>query len=367
MIKTPKLIMVAGARPNFMKIAPIMRIVQRRYAGKFQVVLVHTGQHYDYEMSQAFFDDLELRQADYYLGVGSSSHAVQTAQIMIAFEEVCLKERPQIVVVVGDVNSTVACALVAKKLGIRLAHVEAGLRSYDLTMPEEINRMVTDLLADFLFVSERSGIINLKKEGRSESAIHFVGNVMIDNLYFQLSRLAKTENQAVKPAAPYAVLTLHRPSNVDAEEKLREIMGALAIIAGELTIHFPAHPRTRQHLEAIGLLGKMKNIHLLSPLPYQAFLRLWKEAALILTDSGGLQEETTALGIPCITLRENTERPITVEEGTNILAGTSGSGILAAYESYKTTGGKKGRIPELWDGRAAERIVAVLAEHGRVS
>jgi UDP-N-acetylglucosamine 2-epimerase (non-hydrolysing) len=350
-----------------MKIAPIMRIVQRRYAGKFQVVLVHTGQHYDYEMSQAFFDDLELRQADYYLGVGSSSHAVQTAQIMIAFEEVCLKERPQIVVVVGDVNSRVACALEAKKLGIRIAHVEAGLRSYDLTMPEEINRMVTDLLADFLFVSERSGIINLKKEGRSESAIHFVGNVMIDNLYFQLSRLEETENKAEKPTAPFAVLTLHRPSNVDVEEKLREIMGPLAIIAGELTIHFPAHPRTRQRLEAIGLLGKMKNIHLLPPLPYRAFLSLWKEAALVLTDSGGLQEETTALGIPCITLRENTERPITVEEGTNILAGTSGSGILAAYESFKTAGGKKGRIPELWDGRAAERIVAVLAEHWRVS
>jgi UDP-N-acetylglucosamine 2-epimerase (non-hydrolysing) len=366
-METIKVILVAGARPNFMKIAPIMRSIQARYAGKIQAVLVHTGQHYDYEMSQAFFDDLEIRQPDYYLGVGSASHAVQTAQIMIAFEEVCLKERPEVVAVVGDVNSTVACALVAKKLGIKAAHVEAGLRSYDLTMPEEINRMVTDVLSDFLFVTEKSGIINLKKEGKPDSAIHFVGNVMVDTLYFQLARLERANPKPQKPAAPCAVLTLHRPSNVDDEDKLREIMGALAIIAAELPIHFPVHPRTRQRLEAIGLDGGMENIHLLPPLSYQAFLSLWKDAALVLTDSGGLQEETTALGIPCITLRENTERPITVAEGTNILAGTSASGILAAYESYKTTGGKKGRIPELWDGKAAERIVTVLAEQYNLS
>jgi UDP-N-acetylglucosamine 2-epimerase (non-hydrolysing) len=346
-----------------MKIAPIMRIIQGHYDNKIQGVLVHTGQHYDYEMSQAFFDDLEIRPPDYYLGVGSGSHAVQTAQIMIAFEEVCLKERPAIVVVVGDVNSTAACALVAKKLGSKVAHVEAGLRSYDLTMPEEINRMVTDVLSDFLFVTERSGIINLKKEGKPDRAIHFVGNVMIDTLYFQLSRLKMTENQTEKPVKPFAVLTLHRPSNVDEEEKFREIMGALAVIAAELPIYFPVHPRTQQRLEAIGLLGGTENIHLLPPLPYQAFLRLWKEATLVLTDSGGMQEETTALGIPCLTLRDNTERPITIEEGTNILAGTSTATILAAYESFKTGGGKKGRVPELWDGKTAERILTVLADH----
>jgi UDP-N-acetylglucosamine 2-epimerase (non-hydrolysing) len=362
-METLKLIMVAGARPNFIKIAPLMRIIQSRYDSKIQGILVHTGQHYDYEMSQAFFDDLEIRPPDYYLGVGSGSHAVQTAQIMMAFEEVCLKERPDLVVVVGDVNSTAACALVAKKFGSRVAHVEAGLRSYDLTMPEEINRMVTDVLSDFLFVTERSGIINLKKEGKPDHAIHFVGNVMIDTLYFQLSRLEMTENQTEQPVKPFAVLTLHRPSNVDEEEKFREIMGALAVIAADLPIYFPVHPRTQQRLEAIGLLAGTENIHLLPPLPYKAFLRLWKEAALVLTDSGGMQEETTALGIPCLTLRDNTERPSTIEEGTNILAGTRAATILAAYESFKTSGRKKGRVPELWDGKAAERIVAVLTKH----
>jgi UDP-N-acetylglucosamine 2-epimerase (non-hydrolysing) len=362
---TLKLMMIAGARPNFMKIAPIMRTIRNRYAGKIQGVLVHTGQHYDYEMSQAFFDDLKIKDPDYYLGVGSGSHAVQTAQIMMAFEEVCLKERPDVVVVVGDVNSTVACALVAKKLGIGVAHVEAGLRSYDLTMPEEINRLVTDVLSDFLFVTEKSGIANLKQEGKPGHAIHFVGNVMVDTLYFQLSRLDMTDPPVRTSAEPFAVLTLHRPSNVDDSDKFREILGALAIIAADLPIYFPVHPRTRQRLEALGAIGgnQLKDIILLPPLPYQAFLRLWKDAALVLTDSGGLQEETTALGIPCITLRENTERPVTIEEGTNILAGTTASGILFAYESFKTSGGKKGRIPELWDGRAAERIVAVLADH----
>jgi UDP-N-acetylglucosamine 2-epimerase (non-hydrolysing) len=360
---TLKLILVAGARPNFMKIGPIMRVIQSRYADKIHGVLVHTGQHYDYDMSQAFFDDLEIRQPDYYLGVGSGSHAVQTAQIMIAFENVCLEERPDAVFVVGDVNSTAACALVAKKLGIRVGHVEAGLRSYDLTMPEEINRMVTDVLSDWLFVSERSGIINLRREGKPDSAIHFVGNVMVDTLYFELARLNMTDAKAPPPAEPFAVLTLHRPSNVDEEEKLREIMGALTIIAAEVPIHFPVHPRTRQRLEAIGFLPGMENIHLLPPLPYQAFLRLWKDASLVLTDSGGLQEETTALGIPCLTLRDNTERPITIEAGTNVLAGTSAPAILAAYESFKSSGGKKGRIPELWDGKAAERILTVLAEY----
>ncbi len=358
-----KIILVAGARPNFMKIAPIIRTIDRGYSSQVHSIIVHTGQHYDYEMSQTFFDDLEIRRPDYFLDIGSASHAIQTAKIMVAFEQVCITEQPDIVVVVGDVNSTVACALVAKKLGVRVGHVEAGLRSNDLTMPEEINRLVTDVLADFLFVSERSGITNLQKEGKPDGAIHFVGNVMIDTLYFQLSRLQMADSPAPKPAKPFAVLTLHRPSNVDDEVKLREIMGALAIIAADLPIYFPVHPRTQQRLEAIGFHGVTEQIHLLPPLPYQAFLRLWKDAALVLTDSGGMQEETTALGIPCLTLRENTERPITITEGTNILAGTTASTILAAYESFQTSGGKRGRIPELWDGKAAERILTVLAEH----
>jgi UDP-N-acetylglucosamine 2-epimerase (non-hydrolysing) len=362
-----KLILVAGARPNFMKIAPILRIARStHFREKIQVVLVHTGQHYDYEMSQIFFDELEIPRPAYFLGVGSASHAVQTARIMMAFEEACLVENPEIVVVVGDVNSTVAAALVAKKLEIKVAHVEAGLRSHDSTMPEEINRRVTDVLSDFLFVSERSGVLNLKNEGKSDNAIHFVGNVMIDTLYFQLSKLSQRNTattQVSRPPGPFAVLTLHRPSNVDREDKLKEIFSALAVIARDLPIHFPVHPRTHERLKQNNLLTEISKQALIlqPPLSYLDFLRLWKDAALVLTDSGGIQEETTALGIPCITIRENTERPITVHEGTNTLAGTSSEGILKAYENFKSSGGKKGKIPSLWDGKAAERIVAVLA------
>lgn len=359
-----KLLIVAGARPNFMKIAPIMRIIQSRYASKIIGILVHTGQHYDYEMSQAFFEDLEIRKPDYFLGVGSGSHAVQSAKIMIAFEEVCLREQPDLIIVVGDVNSTLACALVAKKLCIEVAHVEAGLRSNDLTMPEEINRKVTDLLADFLFVSEKSGILNLKKEGKPENAIYFVGNVMVDTLLYQLEKIKNTPVKITGLPKSFAVLTLHRPSNVDRDEKLKEIIGAIATIAKDLPVYFPVHPRTREQLQRFGMDESRSGIVLLPPLPYLEFLGLWKDASLVLTDSGGMQEETTMLGIPCLTIRDNTERPVTIEVGTNILAGTSASGILAAYESFKT-GGKKGGIPELWDGKAAERIVAVLAEYYR--
>jgi len=360
-----KILLVAGARPNFMKIAPILRRLTSMPSAprsKLSWKLVHTGQHYDYEMSQAFFEDLEIGRPDYFLEVGSASHAVQTAKIMVAFEEVCLKESPDAVVVVGDVNSTVACALVAKKMGIRVAHVEAGLRSRDLTMPEEINRMVTDTLSDWLFVTERSGIQNLKAEGRPEAAMHFVGNVMIDNLYYQLAHLGAGGAGEEKLSGPYAVLTLHRPSNVDAEEKFREIMGAILKIAARLPVYFPVHPRTRQQIEAIGFERRLDSgrVHLLPALPYKPFLRLFKDAELVLTDSGGLQEETTALGIPCLTLRENTERPVTIEEGTNRLAGTGREGILSAFEEFISDKSKKGRIPELWDGKAAERIVSIL-------
>ncbi len=360
-MKTKKIILVAGARPNFIKIAPLLRVIDQSYSDHLHPIIVHTGQHYDYEMSQAFFEDLELRRPDYFLGVGPGSHAVQTARIMTAFEEVCTREKPEIVVVVGDVNSTLACALVAKKMGIQVAHVEAGLRSRDLTMPEEINRMVTDVLADYLFVSERSGLANLQHEGRPPETVHFVGNVMVDTLFFQLASLEEAPGNRPQP---YAVLTLHRPANVDADAKLREIMEAIALIARDLPVEFPAHPRTRQRLEALGLAPGLENrrINLLPPLPYKTFLRLWKDAALVLTDSGGLQEETTALGVPCITIRENTERPVTITEGTNILGGTDYQGILAAYETFNSTGGKKGRVPELWDGQAAARIVAILAQ-----
>ncbi|RJR41953.1 MAG: UDP-N-acetylglucosamine 2-epimerase (non-hydrolyzing) [Deltaproteobacteria bacterium] len=356
-----KILLVAGARPNFMKIAPLLRVIDQSYFDRLRPIIVHTGQHYDYEMSQAFFEDLQIKRPDYFLGVGPGSHAVQTAMIMTAFEEVCLREIPDLVVVVGDVNSTLACALVAKKMGIRVAHVEAGLRSRDLTMPEEINRMVTDVLADYLFVSERSGLANLWQEGRPPEAIHFVGNVMVDTLYLQLASLEETH--ANRPE-PYAVLTLHRPANVDVASKLLEIMDAVAVIARDLPVEFPAHPRTRQRLEALDLTAGLtgRGINLLPPLPYKTFLRLWKDAALVLTDSGGLQEETTALGVPCITIRDNTERPVTVAEGTNILAGTDYQGIITAYETFKSTGGKKGRVPELWDGQAAARIVAILAK-----
>jgi UDP-N-acetylglucosamine 2-epimerase (non-hydrolysing) len=361
-----KMILVAGARPNFMKIAPIVRVIHQTnqidQKNQINFKLVHTGQHYDYEMSQAFFEDLEIKRPDYFLGVGSARYAVQTARIMIAFEEVCLKERPDVVVVVGDVNSTVACALVAKKLGIGVAHIEAGLRSRDLTMPEEINRMVTDLLSDWLFVTENSGIENLKAEGRPKPAIHFVGNVMIDTLYYQLKCLENEKPDLDYPSGDFAVLTLHRPSNVDDPKKLHEIMGAILKIAHDLPVYFPVHPRTRERMESIGLVKELGGspVHLLPPLPYKSFLRLYKDAKLVLTDSGGLQEETTALGIPCFTIRENTERPVTIEEGTNTLVGTTATGILSAYEVFKNGGSKKGRIPQLWDGKAAERIVFIL-------
>jgi UDP-N-acetylglucosamine 2-epimerase (non-hydrolysing) len=359
--KEKKIILVAGARPNSMKIAPIMRIIRQSYAARLQAILVHTGQHYDYEMSQAFFEDLEIRQPEYSLGVGPGSQSVQTAKIMIAFEEVCLKEHPGLVVAVGDVNSTVACTLVAKKLEIGVAHVEAGLRSRDFSMPEEINRLVTDVLSDFLFVSESSGVANLREEGKPENAIFLVGNVMVDTLYWHLTRLPKAEDQ--KPAGPFAVMTLHRASNVDPDAKLQELMEAIRVIADNLPVHFPIHPRTRQRLEATGLLTRLRpsRIEFLPPLPYQAFLRLWKGAALVLTDSGGLQEETTALGIPCLTIRDNTERPGDHHRRHQSAGGYDlcrNHGCLCGIQNH---GGKKGRVPELWDGKAAERIVNVLA------
>lgn len=357
--------LVAGARPNFMKIAPIVRALQA--SKKIGFKLIHTGQHYDHDMSEVFFQELGIPQPDYNLGVGGGSHALQTAKIMTAFEEICLKECPDCVLVVGDVNSTLACSITAKKLLIPVAHVEAGLRSGDMSMPEEINRRVTDSITDWFFATETSGVENLLREGITENAVFLVGNVMIDNLFYQCGQLenadrSKLESDRIKRRySTYGVVTLHRPSNVDQETVLRSISGALRKISERLPLVFPVHPRTRGNLEKFGIdLGE--NIILSKPLSYLEFLNLWKDASLILTDSGGLQEETTALGIPCLTLRENTERPVTVTEGTNVLVGTNPDNIFREAELVLDGIAKRGRRPVLWDGRAAERVVEILTD-----
>lgn len=361
----PLLYLVAGARPNFMKIAPLVRAL--RADGRFDHRIVHTGQHYDREMSEVFFEELDIPPPDYNLEAGGGSHAEQTAKVMIAFEKVCLAHRPDWVLVVGDVNSTLACSLVAKKLNIRVAHIEAGLRSRDLRMPEEINRMATDAIADFLFATEPAGIANLLREGHAKEQMMFVGNVMIDNLMFQLAKLEAMDRSAMASTAikqrlrpGYGVVTLHRPSNVDDAETLRGVLAALDRVSERLPLVFPVHPRTAGSFDRFGARPGPKVV-LTPPLSYMDFLNLWKDARLVLTDSGGLQEETTALGIPCVTLRENTERPITVDQGTNIVVGVDGSRIVEACEDILDHGGKRGRRPDLWDGRAAERIVEAMA------
>jgi UDP-N-acetylglucosamine 2-epimerase (non-hydrolysing) len=357
-----KILLVAGTRPNFMKIAPLVRALRASNYQDFGVV--HTEQHYDSLMSQVFFDELELPAPGHCLNVGSGSHAEQTAKVMVEFERVCLKEKPSIIVVVGDVNSTSACCLVGKKLQMMVAHVEAGLRSGDMTMPEEINRVVTDSISDLLLVSERSGIENLTREGKRPDQIFFVGNVMIDNLYHQLKKLQDSADLTKKKSAegPYSVVTLHRPSNVDSSITLAEIIGALVEISADMPMVFPVHPRTRKNLEAFRLLRMMEksNIRLIPPLSYMEFLNLWKDAEMVFTDSGGIQEETTALGVPCFTLRENTERPVTISEGSNVLAGTKKVTILDAYTRHKRNRVEEKRTPELWDGRASDRIVEIL-------
>jgi UDP-N-acetylglucosamine 2-epimerase (non-hydrolysing) len=358
--------LIAGARPNFMKIAPIIRALQAR-SGEIGYSLVHTGQHYDKAMSDVFFHELGIPEPDHNLGCGGGSHAEQAAKIMVAYEKLCLAERPDMVLVVGDVNSTLACSIVAKKLLVSVAHVEAGLRSGDRTMPEEINRLVTDAISDIFFVTEPDGVGNLRSEGKPESAIHFVGHVMVDNLVFQRDLLDDnplTGGESVRykrETQEYGVVTLHRPSNVDEATVFRRIGSALRDISYRLPLVFPVHPRTKSNLERFQIhLGD--RITLLAPLAYMDFLNLWRDARLVLTDSGGLQEETTALGIPCITIRENTERPITVTEGTNVLAGTEPSAITCAAFNVLEGRAKAGKCPELWDGHAAERIVQVLID-----
>jgi UDP-N-acetylglucosamine 2-epimerase (non-hydrolysing) len=357
-----KVVNVVGARPNFMKIAPIVAELERR-AGRFSQVLVHTGQHYDEAMSDAFFSDLGIPRPDVNLEVGSGSHAEQTARVMLAFEPALLERKPDWVLVVGDVNSTLAATLVAAKLGVRVAHVEAGLRSRDRRMPEEINRVATDALADLLLTPSRDADANLLAEGVPPEKIVFVGNVMIDTLLAQRERARSStvlQRLGLEPGT-YAALTLHRPSNVDDRDTLAGILRALGKVAERLPIVFPAHPRTRGRIAEFGL-AVPPGLALVEPLGYLDFLRLYSESRLVLTDSGGIQEETTALGVPCLTLRENTERPITVTEGTNQVVGSDPERIVAAAGAVLD--GRvsfEGRTPELWDGRAAARIADALA------
>lgn len=355
---------VVGARPNFMKIAPIHRAMKAT-GGDVEPILVHTGQHYDERMSKFFFEDLQLPEPDIYLGVGSGSHAEQTAKVMIDFEKVCLEQKPDMVLVVGDVNSTVACSLVAAKLHIPVIHVEAGLRSGDRRMPEEINRLVTDALSDLLFTTEKSGNENLAAEGVDPAKVHFVGNVMIDSLAFFLEKSEASTIHADMglEKGNYALVTLHRPSNVDDVDNFMKIMTAFEAIQTDIPIVFPIHPRTRKNIAAFGLaekVEKMGNLRLLEPAGYLDFMSLTRNCTFVMTDSGGIQEETTYLGIPCITLRENTERPITVEVGSNEIVGTDTEKIITLARRILAGEWKKGRIPEKWDGHAAERIVEVL-------
>jgi UDP-N-acetylglucosamine 2-epimerase (non-hydrolysing) len=361
--KMIKVLTIVGARPNFMKIAPIHRLMEA--SQRFDPILVHTGQHYDEKMSRIFFQDLGLPQPDIYLGVGSGTHSQQTGTIMIELEKIMLDAKPELVLVVGDVNSTMAAALVTSKLHILLAHVEAGLRSFDRSMPEEINRMVTDSLTDFLFITEESGSENLMNEGVANDKIFFVGNVMIDSLLSHLKKSSESDiiQRLNMNHQHYALLTLHRPSNVDDKDTFHDILSALEKIEKNIPIIFPIHPRSRKMLEKFQLLSridKMRQLKLIEPLGYLDFLNLMANATFILTDSGGIQEETTVLGIPCLTLRNNTERPVTVEQGTNILVGMDPDKIVAESENILAGRAKKGKVPPLWDGHAAHRILEVL-------
>ncbi|HDQ00122.1 MAG TPA: UDP-N-acetylglucosamine 2-epimerase (non-hydrolyzing) [bacterium] len=361
-----KIISVVGARPNFMKVAPIYRAFREsKYADVgLTHKICHTGQHYDENMSKVFFQDLALPTPDFYLGVGNGSHAVQTAKVMIEFEKVLLREQPDLVLVVGDVNSTVACSLAAVKLGIGVAHVESGLRSFDRTMPEEINRILTDAIAHYLFVTEHSGLHNLKREGIDDEKIFFTGNVMIDSLIFYLPRAAKSNIfcELNVNKAEYCLVTLHRPSNVDNQRRLAELLNFLNELAKDKRVIFPVHPRTRNNIDLFKLHDKLdSDVLLIDPLGYIDFLALLEKAFLVITDSGGIQEETTFLDVPCLTLRSSTERPVTVEMGTNYLVGEQINDAKKYFYQILHGETKQGQIPELWDGRTAERIAEIIA------
>ena len=365
-----KLVHVVGARPNFMKVAPVHRAISH-YA-QFKQILVHTGQHYDINMSDIFFQQLGIPAPDINLEVGSGSHAVQTAQIMMCFEEIVLKEKPDLVLVYGDINSTVAAAMVCAKLGVKVGHVEAGLRSFDRTMPEEINRLLTDQIADLLFTPSQDGDENLLREGVAKEKIHLVGNVMIDTLV-RLLPLAMERWQNGRYVMDgltvdqdrYALVTLHRPSNVDEPVMLAEIMAALTDISREVAVIFPIHPRTRQRLRDLNLLGPKsanQNLRFIDPIGYLDFLALQRHAKLVITDSGGIQEETTYLNVPCLTVRENTERPVTATMGTNILVGHDMEKLRAETRQILSGEARQGHAPPLWDGHAAERIADILSD-----
>ena len=364
-----KIVNVVGARPNFMKIAPIIK-EEKRYSNKIESILVHTGQHFDRKMSKLFFKDLGLPKPDFYLGVGSHSHAVQTAKIMERFEDVLLKVRPDLVLVVGDVNSTIACALCAVKLCIPVAHVEAGLRSFDRTMPEEINRVLTDSISEYLFTTEKDANKNLLKEGISRDNIYFTGNVMIDTLvgHKKIADRSSVLKRLRLKKKDYAVLTLHRPSNVDKKYSFVNILEALYEIQREIAIIWPMHPRTQKMIREFKLddyILRMPNLRVVSAMGYLEFLKLMADSRFVMTDSGGIQEETTVLKVPCLTIRKNTERLVTVKEGSNIVVGQDRQRIVKEALNIISGKVKRGETPKLWDGKAAERIIRILIQRLR--
>ncbi len=357
-----KILSVVGARPNFMKVAPLHRALSQ--CDEFEHVICHTGQHYDKNMSDTFFADLDMPRPKYFLGVGSGSHAEQTAKIMVEFEKIILDYQPDLVIVVGDVNSTIACTLTAAKCGIKTAHVEAGLRSFDKSMPEELNRIATDAIADYYFVTEQSGIDHLHSAGADDERMFFVGNTMIDSLHYALPFAEKSDilNKLGLKSKEYALITIHRPSNVDDEINLKSMLEVLDYLTKYRTVVFPVHPRTRNNINRFNLKQFADNdkIKLIEPQGYVNFLALMKNSDFVLTDSGGIQEETTALGIPCLTARTTTERPSTITIGTNILIPPSKDSIIKAIDNIMTNPRKVGGVPPLWDGKAAERIANVL-------
>jgi len=365
-----RILNVVGARPNLIKIAPLVEEMHR--SPEIEPVLLHTGQHYDDNLSRVFFDELGIPEPDIYLGVGSGSHAEQTARVMLAFEPVLREQQPDLVLVVGDVNSTLACTVTAVKMHTPVAHVEAGLRSFDRTMPEEVNRVLTDQIANLLFTTERSASENLLREGVAEEKVHFVGNVMIDTLLRHRERALQTPALERFDVAPgeYVLVTLHRPRNVDDAAKLTAIVEALVRVRERLPMIFPVHPRTRKRLKEFGLLERVTELlgaGLCEPLGYLEFLHLMARAQVVLTDSGGIQEETTILGVPCLTLRPATERPVTVTVGTNRVIGSAPERIVPEIERILAGDVPRGRVPELWDGRAAGRVVKVLSKAENLS